>query len=146
MVVDSKKKLLAGPEIIVKAMQSADLKGLPVHAALSGIIKELTLPGAELKQFGNTAFIGHRYAKNKNWVVVRAINVDSAKNLIDNCEAYLKFLIDSKIERMATFPIDSNEYTNIFKILQRKPFTKHFKFNYQTKNNKSMVVVEMEPK
>jgi hypothetical protein len=146
MVLDSKKKLLSTPEIIAKATQSADLKGVPAYAALTGIIKELSLPNTEVKQFGNTVFIGHRNSKNNDQIVVRAINIDSAKNLIDNCEMYLKFLVNSGIKQMATFPIDSNEYTNIFKILQRKPFTKQFKFSYQTKNNKSMVGIEMEPK
>jgi hypothetical protein len=144
MVVDSKKKLLSTPEIIIKSLQSSDLNGLPVQAVLMGLMKEMSLPDAEVKQFGNTTFIGHRYSKNKNWIVCKLINIDSSKNLIDNCEAYVKYLADSNIEKLATAPFENKQIHNMLKVLERKSFAKNWVFNWAPpKNNKTMVVIEL---
>jgi hypothetical protein len=143
MVVDSKKKLLSTPEIVVKSVQASDLNGIPVYAVLMGLMKEMSLPDAEVKQFGNTVFIGHRARQNKNWIICKLITIDSSKNLIDNCEAYVKFLVDSKIEKMATAPFESKQISNMIKVLERKPFAKNWVFNWAPpKNNKTMVVIE----
>lgn len=126
--IDSKKKLLEGPEIITRVAHEMDLGGMDPKIALIGISKEMTMPDAEPKQFGNTVFLGH-YIKDKTGVYMRAFNIDTAKNFVDNGEKYIKYLMDQGVDKMYT-EFDGPELLHVFKLFSKRPGTKDMTFNY----------------
>ena len=92
-VVDSKQEPLSAPAILTMAAGQLDLGGVTKEAALLGLAREVAMPDVDQVQVGNTVFLGHRGKKtNKNKMVGRAFNVDTARNYIDNYVKYLKVL------------------------------------------------------
>jgi len=92
-VVDSKQEPLSAPSVLSMAVAELDLGGVTVEAAMLGLAHEISMPNVDQVQVGNTVFLGHRGKKaNKNKMVGRAFNVDTARNYIDNYVKYLKVL------------------------------------------------------
>lgn len=100
--VDSKKKKLAFQEVMVRAIvsQKKDLD-VPVDHALMSLIAELQMPNTEAIQFGNTVFISH-YSPESPMCAMYALNVDTAKNYINNGEMYVRHLIKNGITGFVT--------------------------------------------
>lgn len=91
-VVDSKQEPLPAPTILTMVVKQLDLGDTP-EATLLGLAKEISMPNVDQTQVGNTVFLGHRgKGPNKNKMVGRAFNVDTARNYIDNYVKYLKVL------------------------------------------------------
>ena len=126
--IDSKKKQLTGQEIITRAVYATDLKGLDPQVALIGIAKELTMDSVEPKQYGNSVFIGH-YIPDRTGVYMRVLNIDTAKNLIDNGERYFKYLISNKVDKIYT-EFDGSEMLHAFKLFSKRPGTEDMTFRY----------------
>ena len=92
-VVDSKQTPLPAPTILTMVAGQLDLDGVSEQAALAGIAHESSMPDADLVQVGNTVFIGHRgTGTEKNKMVGRAFNVDTARNYVANYVKYLKVI------------------------------------------------------
>ena len=92
-VVDSKQEPLPAPTILTMVAGQLDLEGVSKEAALLGLAKEISMPNVDQTQVGNTVFVGHRgKGPNKNKMVGRAFNVDTARNYVDNYVKYLKVL------------------------------------------------------
>ena len=122
-IIDSRREKLPLPSVITQAMANADLKGVPPYAALLSIVQETSLPDCEVKQFGNTVFIGHRGKdKNKHAVVGRALNVDTAKNFIANGLEYFKHLQSSGVTDYYTW-FDNPSFASAFKLFERYPIS-----------------------
>jgi hypothetical protein len=101
-VVDSKQKPLPAPTIITMVAGQLDLGGVPIQAALVGVAHEISMPDVDLVQVGNTVFVGHKgKGANKNKMVGRAFNVDTARNYIENYTKYLKLLEDKGVTHYA---------------------------------------------
>ena len=94
-VVDSKEKPLPAPTIISMTAGQEDLtrsgKKITPEAALAGVTKELTLPSVDVAQVGNTVFIAHK-GEDENKLHGRLINVDTARNLVNNVIKYINVL------------------------------------------------------
>ena len=92
-VVDSTQEPLPAPSVLSMAAAELDLKGITVEAAMVGLAHEMSLPDVDLVQVGNTVFVGHRgKGKSKNKMAGRVFNVDTARNLVNNCVKYLSVL------------------------------------------------------
>ena len=92
-VVDSKQEPLPGPTVIAMAAEQLDLGGVPVPAAIASVAEELHMKSVDAIQVGNTVFIAHRgKGANKNKMVGRSFNVDTAQNFINNYVKYLSVL------------------------------------------------------
>jgi len=97
-IVDSKKTKLGASQIITQFIGQFSGSGfpgsdMPVKAVMAGVLKEITLPSADLKQFGNTVFIGHRgKGENKNVMSGRGMNLDTGKNFTKNSLDYVEHL------------------------------------------------------
>lgn len=130
-LVDSKNKVIPGPEIISRViydMSEDELDGITPQVALIGLAKELTMDSVEPKQFGNTVFIGH-YTDDKSGVYMRALNMDTARNFVDNGEQYIKYLLDQKVDKMYT-EFNGSQLLHVFKLFSKRPGTKDMVFNY----------------
>lgn len=127
-VIDSKKKLLDGPEIVTRVAYEMDLGGMDPKIALIALAKEMTMESADPKQFGNTVFLGH-YTKDKTGVYMRSFNMDTAKNFVDNGEKYIKYLMDRGVDKMYT-EFFGRELLHVFKLFSKRPGTKDMTFNY----------------
>jgi hypothetical protein len=119
-LVDSKKKLLAGPEIIARhAEVHASKVGKPVYAILGAISAELTRPSADVAQVGNTVFIAHRAkGENRDKMVGRALNLDVGKNFMENAIKYFELLQRKGITTYMAY-FTGKEFVNGFKTFQR---------------------------
>ena len=130
-LVDSKNKTIPGPEIITRVihnMSEEELDGISPDVALIGMAKELTMEDVEPKQFGNTVFIGH-YTDDKSGVYMRALNMDTAKNFVDNGEQYIKYLLDQGVDKMYS-EFNGPQLLHVFKLFSKRPGTKDMIFNY----------------
>jgi len=97
-VVDSKQEPLPAPTILTMVAGQLDLGGVSEQAALVGLAHEISMPDVDLVQVGNTVFVGHRgVGANKNKVVGRAFNVDTARNYVENYVKYLKLVEDKGV-------------------------------------------------
>ena len=97
-VVDSKQEPLPGPTLIMMVAGQLDLGGVSKEAAVLSVAKELSLPDIDTTQVGNTVFVGHRGKKdNKNKMVGRVFNVDTAQNFVNNYVKYLTVLRDKGV-------------------------------------------------
>jgi len=101
-VIDSKKKKLSLQEVMIRAIyaQKKDLK-VPPEQALISTVAELQMPGSEAIQFGNTVFITH-YSAESPLCAMYALNIDTARNYINNGEMYVRYLIKRGIGGFAT--------------------------------------------
>lgn len=102
--VDSSKKELTTPEIVIQSAQQL-LAGeeTSIQTALLTIAKEGSMESADTVQIGNTVFIAHRgEGKNKSKMVGRAFNMDTGRNFIANSIKYLQYLQDKNITHYST--------------------------------------------
>ena len=91
--IDSKKKKLSLQEVMIRSVHDQRKNyDMPVDQALMMLMSELQMKGAEAIQFGNTVFISH-YAPESKTCFMYALNVDTAKNYINNGELYTRHLI-----------------------------------------------------
>ena len=139
MIVDSKQEQLAGSAVIGTALHSYDLKGIPVHAALAAIAKETTLPSCDVIQFGNSVFITH-FSADKKAVYVRALNVDTAKNYVDNGERHIKYLLSKNVDTLVTqYSVES--YGAPFKVLKRNKLGEKMTFEDKRAANGDFITI-----
>jgi hypothetical protein len=131
-IVDSNKKIIPGPELIAMDIYNSseeELGGIEPQVALIAIAKELTMDDVEAKQFGNTVFVGH-YTEDKTGIITtRALNLDTARNFINNVEKYFKYLLDEGVDKMYC-DFYGSQLTHMFKIISKRPFAKDMRFNY----------------
>lgn len=73
----------------------------PIHVAMVAMAEELNMDDAEAIQFGNTAFISH-YSKDEPLVYMRALNVDTAPNFVNNIENYVSYIYRRGIKIIVT--------------------------------------------
>ena len=119
-VIDSKEEPLPAPTVISMSVKELNLAGISPEAALMGITKEMSTEGVDLVQIGNTVFIGHRGKtdKNKNTMVGRAFNIDTAQNFIANGLKYFTYLQRKGIEKYIT-NYQGDVYDSAFKTWKR---------------------------
>jgi hypothetical protein len=100
--IDSTQNLLTPPEVMMEFLRRYGVgEGIPMPAALVGLAEELNMDDAESIQFGNTVFISH-YSDEEPLVFMRALNVDSAQNFVDNIENYVIHIYGRGIETIVT--------------------------------------------
>lgn len=99
--IDSTKKLLSPPEIMMEFLRRYDTGEYPIHVAMVAMAEELNMDDAEAIQFGNTAFISH-YSKDEPLVYMRALNVDTAPNFVNNIENYVSYIYRRGIKIIVT--------------------------------------------
>jgi hypothetical protein len=120
-MVDSKKKQLSIPDIVMQAVHNNPMPGIPPHAAILGIVKESTLPNTESVRYGNTLFIAH-FSKDRDLAVGRALNVDTASNFVSSGEEYFRDLVKRGTTKYVT-QFYQKSYAMGFTALKRKPIT-----------------------
>ena len=125
--IDSKKNELSIPEILIRTIDNNPVKGLTTEAAIAALVQEGAMPNTEVSQYGNTVFFTHYgTGKNKDLVVGRALNVDTASNFIANGEQYFRDLYKNDVRRFVT-QFEQPSFASAFKQLQRKPITSEMK-------------------
>lgn len=99
--VDSTKKLLEPPQIILQFAHQYP-GNHPVQAVVAAISDELNMPDADAIQFGNTVFISHYTEGDQDAVLMRAMNVDTAENYVDNTENYVVYAYGRGVKTIVT--------------------------------------------
>lgn len=99
--IDSTKKLISPPEIMMEFLKRYDDTGYPIQVSMLALAQELGMDDAEAIQFGNTAFISH-YSDDKRSVYMSALNVDTASNYVDNVENYVAHVFRRGVKQIVT--------------------------------------------
>lgn len=74
---------------------------VPMEQAILLIVEEAKLPNTEMMLLGNTVFISH-FSDDGKQAVMRAFNVDNAKNYINNGERFTRYMIQRGVESFVT--------------------------------------------
>lgn len=128
-VVNSKEKQLPMSEVIAMALGNMEKakelpEGVPLYAAILGVMQELATTDAKYEQRGNTVFIAH-YSEDGREMSVRALNVDTARNYAENTYAYAQDVNAAGVERL-TSDFRGTTVLNLFKSVARQPFAKNW--------------------
>lgn len=100
--IDSKKNQLTMQEVMIRSVYGQkDLYTVPVEQALLMLVEELKMENAEAIQFGNTVFVTH-YSPESPTCFMYALNVDTAKNYINNGELYVRRLMQNGLKGFMT--------------------------------------------
>lgn len=118
-VVDSKKTQLTMQDIIVRRVyDEKDKLPMPPDQMIVLIVKELEMPNSEAVTLGNTVFLSH-YTPDGTGAFVRMLNVDTAKNLENNGESFLRHLKNRGVQTFVS-QYDYKGYTKLFARLQKR--------------------------
>ena len=119
-VIDSKKQQLTLQDVMIRRVyeehNSGRLKVDPAVALIT-LVKELELPRSEAILFGNTVFISH-YTKDGSGALVRMLNVDTAKNLLNNCGKFAQHLRQQGTKNFVS-QYDYKGYVQLFERMQK---------------------------
>jgi hypothetical protein len=115
MLVDSKKKMLEPPEIILEAVKQTKSKYSP-DQVLASIMSEVHDTGAILMREGNTLFVVHA-AKDRT-ALFRALNADTAQNYLKNSVVYAGAMYAAGFDVMVT-NFEDPTLLNIFKYVNK---------------------------
>lgn len=123
--ISSTDQKLEATDILVRAAYSnngagADIGQIyPPATILATVAKEMSLPGSDVKQFGNTIFLSHRgKGSNRNKMVGRAFNVDTGRNFVNNSLQYINYLQKRGVTHYTTW-FNGEGFLNGFRIFQR---------------------------
>lgn len=112
MPIDNKERTIDPMAIIVDALRTMKTPDNQIGPALTGIAKQASLPGGEMKQFGNTIFISNYFEKDGiNVVYVRAFNADTAKNYLENGIKYFKYIMSKDVDYLVATFKESSVYS-----------------------------------
>lgn len=127
-ITNSKDKDLPIPDIITGALADAkrdgDLGDLPMHAAILGIVQEGSMENTDVEKIGNTVFITH-YGDGGKHAVMRALNVDTARNYLDNSIEYVKRLASRGVQQMSS-DFKDKRILQLFKSIANRPEFSHW--------------------
>lgn len=119
--VDSKERQMSISEIVVQATATQSKRDIPLQAALLAFVKEGSMPNTEVKQYGNTVFITH-FSKDKDLAVGRSLNMDTARNFLENGRKYFQDLVRNGTKKFVA-QFNQRSYTMAFAVLKRRPIT-----------------------
>tara|TARA_R100000935_G_scaffold58615_1_gene96578 strand:+ start:195 stop:662 length:468 start_codon:yes stop_codon:yes gene_type:complete len=91
-VIDSKQRKASQEEVIFTFMDNVGTGKVPIDAAGYAIVAEISKPTADISQFGNTVFLGHREKKGTQ-MQGHVMNVDTGENALQNYLNFAKYLI-----------------------------------------------------
>lgn len=127
-ITNSKEKDLPIPEIITGALADAKRDGqlgdLPVYAAMLSIVQEGAMENTDVEKIGNTVFITH-YGQGGTRAVMRALNVDTARNYLDNSIQYISELARRGVQEMSS-DFKDKRILQLFKSIARRPEFSHW--------------------
>lgn len=140
-VVDSSKEQVVGPNIILMAVED-QVKDVPKPQAMAAIAAEISLPSTDVVQFGNTVFITHIGSKedNKHKAWGRALNIDTARNFVENGFTFFTHLQSLGITRYTTW-YDGSTYDSAFKAFQRIA-----RRQAKSKEGRTEIILQRNPK
>jgi hypothetical protein len=119
-MVNSKQKLLTGPEIITQAIYNREGYGDRATSVLAQVSMELSKPNIDIVQIGNTAFAGYKRKSDKNTEMYGLIfNADTGRNFLVNGFKYFTYLQKRGIKKYVTYFTDPT-YVKMFNIYQKK--------------------------
>ena len=119
--VDSKERQMSISEIVVQATATQSKRNIPLQAALLAFVKGGSMPNTEVKQYGNTVFITH-FSKDKDLAVGRSLNMDTARNFLENGRKYFQDLVRNGTKKFVA-QFNQRSYTMAFAVLKRRPIT-----------------------
>lgn len=89
-------------EVMIRSLHAQkDQLTVPMDQALLMLVEELKMDNTEAIQFGNTVFVTH-YSPESPTCFMYALNVDTAKNYINNGEMYVRRLIKNGLKGFMT--------------------------------------------
>lgn len=144
MVVDSKHQELTNEEIIQIASEDTGSPYSP-EQVLASLMSEAQEPGTTMMREGNTLFVLHRYPKDEEIAIFRALNADTADNYLQNSVVFTNAMKSLGFRAMITTFYDET-LLNIFKYIGRdKPQGMGYQVS-RLQDGRLRVVVQLRPK
>lgn len=128
-ITNSKVKQLNTSEVIAAALGDLHARrmipnGIPLYAAIIATVAEGTQPNAEVTQIGNSVFFTF-YSEDRKEVYMKALNVDTARNYLDNSIEMARRLNESGVERLVADTYDK-AIEQLFDGIGRTPMAKNW--------------------
>jgi hypothetical protein len=141
-ITNSKNKQLEISEVIAAALGDLYQRrmlpdGIPLYAAIAATIAEGTRPNVEVTQLGNTVFFAY-YSEDRKEVYIKALNVDTARNYLENSIQYTKQLNESGVERLVSDTYDKS-IEQLFDAIGRTPMAKNWGMKVMESDNNPRV-------
>jgi hypothetical protein len=116
MVVDSNKTGPIHPNIILPLVAAQlETPDVPWQIATGDVLREMKRPTVDVKQFGNTLFIGEVCG---NSMVGRALNIDKARNFVRSMLQYGAYLQSKGITEYTTY-FDGTTLLSAMRIIKK---------------------------
>jgi len=112
MLVDSKKKKLDTPTLILEAVKHVKSKKYTPDQVLASIMTEANEAGAILMRQGNTLYVVHKGKDRMG--VFRVLNADTPKNLIENSILFCKAIYMAGFD-VLTIDFEQPSIISVFK-------------------------------
>lgn len=141
--IDSTKQKLTMQDVIVRAVYNQEAEGLLDSTAANVLMlltQELQMPKTDVLQLGNTVFITH-YSEDREAAMMRALTVDTAKNMMALGEQYIRHLQNRGVKYFATY-FQTPSYMAFFKEISRRNLGV---WNAIKKNGQDVVIVKLKP-
>lgn len=141
-ITNSKDKQLEISEVIAAALGDLYKRrmlpdGIPLYAAIMATIAEGTQPNVEVTQLGNTVFFAY-YSKDRKEVYIKALNVDTARNYLNNSIEFTKGLKAAGVERLVADTYDK-AIEQLFDAIARTPMAKNWGMKVMESDNNPRV-------
>jgi hypothetical protein len=118
MVVDSNKKVLSTPTILVEGAKNSGVN-YPPKIILDRLRVELALPNTWKMRHGNTIFIVHK-TKVPGYGYFRALNVDTPQNYLASSRIFIDAAYKVGFNFLVT-QFEDHSLLNIFKLIAKNP-------------------------
>ena len=140
-MIDSKKEKLNSSQIIAIALENTKSK-YPAKVAFTAITSEMTQPGANVKQLGNTLFILHEGENGQ--AAFKALNADTVSNFVENSKKYVVYAKhDLQIDMLVT-DFEDPAISKLFHTIAKAPPMPGMGFKeYKTSNGGFRIVLNL---
>jgi len=142
-MVNSHKKELNTFELVHAALQDAGDTVTPMQGQFAGVIAELTMPQAKVKQFGNTLFVAH--VADKRQALVRAFNADTAQNFITNMRDFCDYVYEKLgVDKIYIPGMEDPQLARLIQALFSRPNRPDMSYQI-TPEDQSVAVAQLGP-
>lgn len=142
MPVDSQEKELNSGQIIMMWLKDNPNQPHPPEVMMSGIMKELSEPGVEMKQFGNTLFEVMPGKDGQGFF--KAFNADTGQNFVENSKMFVVWAKNVLGMRLLVTEFQDERLLQLFKIISMNPPMPGMGYSaYQTKDGGYRIVLNL---
>ena len=142
MYIDSNKRKLNTGQIVTVWLQNNPDQPYPPQAMMAGILKELSEPGVQTKQIGNTLF--EIMPGKDGQAFFKAFNADLGQNFVENSKLFVVWARKMLNIKLLVTEFQDDSLLKLFKIISMNPPMPGMGYSvYKTSNGGHRVVLNL---